>query len=197
MEPVSAVILCGGQSRRMGMDKARLLWNGRDFLDRIAAQLAPADEILLSVAQPGQYGEKPFPTVIDRMPGCGPLSGLYSALTACRNDLLFAVSCDMPLVDFSAALLLLSHLEEPYDAVVPTDSSGRIQPLCALYRKRAAPVFLRQLQNHQYRLRDALSAVPTRYLPVAAPTDQMFQNLNTPQAYQDFLKQHASSNEAI
>ena len=196
MEPISAVILCGGQSRRMGADKGRLLWQGQDFLDRIAAHLSPADEILLSVAQTGQYAEKPFPKVSDQMPGCGPLAGLYSSLTVCRNDLLFAVSCDMPLVDFSVVLLLHSHLEESFDAVVPTDGSGRVQPLCALYRKRAAPVFLRQLQQGNYRMRDALSAISTRYLPIAPPEDHIFQNLNTPEEYQNFLQQNTSQNQA-
>lgn len=191
MEPISAAILCGGQSRRMGTDKARLTWNGQDFLDRITESLSPADEILLSVAQPDQFAEKTPPKVVDLFPECGPLSGLYSSLIACKNALLFAVSCDMPLVDFSTVLLLLSHLEERDDAVVPIDGNGRIQPLCALYRKRTAPIFLQQLQRRDYRIRSVFSEFSTKYVPLSPPQDRVFQNLNTPQDYRCFLQQYS------
>lgn len=195
MEQISAAILCGGRSRRMGQDKARLPWEGRELLDAIAQGLSGAEEILLAAAEEGDYADKPYPVAADRFPGCGPLAGLHAALAACRAPLLFVTPCDTPLADWDTARALYGFLDSGWDAVVPVDSSGRLHPLCGLYRKRALPVLEEHLGAGRYRVTEALCALPVRRVPAGALPhgEDTLRNLNTPEEYRAFLRQRAAA----
>ena len=178
---LSVAILCGGQSRRMGRDKARLAWNGQEMLDHIAGTLSALGEIFLSADSGTHFEEKPWPVVVDQYPGCGPLGGVCSAMEACKTPLLFVVSCDMPFVTGQTGRLLQSRMEPGVDAAVPRDGSGRIHPLCAVYRRDAAPILRRQLQSGNLRMRDALECLRTLY--VQDLPGRVLCNVNTPEEY--------------
>ena len=84
MNTIGAVILAGGQSRRMGENKAFLTLREKTFLARISEQLSEVQEVLLSVDSASKYAEESFAAIEDLHPGCGPIGGIYSALRACR-----------------------------------------------------------------------------------------------------------------
>lgn len=195
MEQMSAAILCGGKSRRMGQNKARLPWEGRELLDVIAQGLTGAEEILLAAAAAEDYADKPYQVAADLFTGCGPLAGLHAALTVCRAPLLFITACDTPLADWNTARILHSFLEERWDAAVPVDSSGRLHPLCGLYRKRALPAMAEHLEAGQYRVTEALHALSVCHVPAGALPygEDTLKNLNTPEEYQAFLQQWRAS----
>lgn len=184
MDEISSVILCGGRSQRMGRDKARLIWNGRELLDDIAGRLSALGEVLLSADRKTRFAGKPWPIVEDQYPDCGPLGGVCSALLACKTPLLFVVSCDMPFITWETGGMLRDCLGRN-DAAVPVEFDGRVHPLCAVYRKDAAPVLLRQLQTGNFRMRDALSRLQAAYVPAGdlPGGSRSLCNVNTPEEY--------------
>ena len=184
MDEISSVILCGGGSRRMGLDKARLEWNGQDLLDVIAGNLSALGEVFLSTDRKERFSGKPYPVAEDRYPGCGPLGGVCSALLACGTPFLFVVCCDMPFVTGEAGRMLQSRLG-PGGAAVPKEDTGQIHPLCAVYRKDTLPALLGQLQTGNFRMRDALDRLQAVYVPAEdlPGGSRVLCNINTPGDY--------------
>lgn len=181
---IGAVVLCGGKSRRMGQEKARLTLGGETFLERILGQLDGFDEILISV---NGMETKPFlqyPSVADIYPRCGPMGGLHAALSFCRSDALLAVSCDMPFFHRDLARMLCNSVEPGIDAVAPLSADGLCQPLCAVYRKHLWPIFQQQLERGSYKLQDALKSMRVRNVYVTGRLEHYLENINTPEEYQ-------------
>lgn len=185
---VTAVILAGGGSRRMGESKALLHYSGERFIDRIYARLCDFDEVLVSVDDVRTHPELAgFRLVGDRYPGCGPLAGLHAALASAAEEAVFAVSCDLPLFETELAHRLIARLSAGADAVVPRTADGRVHPLCAAYSKRCAPEFEARLKAGNYRMTDALGAIKTEYFD-AAKFAASLSNINTPEQYKQLAE---------
>lgn len=182
-----ALLLAGGASRRMGTDKTQLLWHGERFILHIARQLSGFDEKLLSVNTAASLLPQPWTVVRDIYPGCGPMGGLQAGLSVCRSPWLFAVSCDLPLLDSSLASFLTGMTGEKWDAVIPVTPDGRTHPLCAVYRKNLSALFEANLCAGKYGLMDTLSACSVRYVALDAAFAKMTGNVNTPADYQALL----------
>ena len=188
-----AVLLRGGRSRRMGMDKALLSWEGKTFLQTIADQMDIFEEKYLSVAaEPDKaagsevthldgllQGWKVLP---DRIPDCGPMGGIWTALSACRAEWALTASCDIPAVRQSFFLKLLDSRSEDVDIVCPVTSDGRMHMTCALYRRSAAPLLQARLREGNYRMRSLFSCCRVKTVPVTDPEEErMLSNINTPE----------------
>jgi len=188
---IGAVILAGGQSRRMqGVPKASLTFGKTTFMEHLIQELSHFDELLISAGQAGQYADYGLPVIPDIVPDCGPLGGLFSALRACRSEYLLAVSCDMPLFSRKLADYLCEFVSSDYDAWITVSSDGKIHPLCGIYIKQAADCMEEQLYHQNYRLRDSLNRMRVRHIALgqSAYPDQMVMNVNTPQDYQALLQ---------
>lgn len=185
---MECVILCGGQSARMGQEKARLPWQGREIVDVLVERLAGIGRVSLSVAFPGQLAGKPYPRLSDAVPGAGPLGGICTALAAGGDpeDEVFIAACDMPFLTAGTALFLSAALPAEGDAAVPLGPDGWRHPLCAVYRRRAGRVFQEQLEAGRFRLRDALDRLSIAYIPADRLPGgaAVLTNLNTAAAYQ-------------
>lgn len=185
-ENLGALLLAGGENRRMGRSKAALSFHGQRFLDRIAGELSDFPERLLSLREPAAGMACPgFVPVADEFPGCGPMGGLHAGLRACRSDYLLAVACDMPLFQRGLARYLAAFLCRDYDVFLPVDRQGRVHPLCGIYAKGAAAVLEARLLAGDYRLMAALEALRVKYVPLAhsAYPDEILANINTPAQY--------------
>jgi molybdopterin-guanine dinucleotide biosynthesis protein MobB len=186
---VSAVILAGGKSERMGVDKTRLPWrDGRTLLERMAGCLGHLDEVLLSVGSEEQARKGTslsLPVVVDRYPNRGPMEGVCSALLACRGDWLLTVSCDLPLFEKELADYLISKVSEERGIVLTVTRDGRVHPLCGLYSKRVADVLSGLMASGRCRMADA--AREAGFLPVSLEgtpfPDEMLANVNTFREY--------------
>lgn len=170
----------------MGQDKAQLKLGEKTFLEILTDKLTDCPELLFSVEKTGDRMEYGVPTVVDRFPGCGPMSGLYSTLEVCSSLAMLSLPCDTPLFDPALGDALWEALKEEDDAVIVRTRNGRLQPLCGIYRKRCAHVFRRCLEDGQYSLQVAFTRLKVRILPL---TDTDFQdrtltNVNTPEDYQ-------------
>lgn len=194
MEKLSAAILCGGKSIRMGKDKARLSLDGREFLQRIEQGLSGMDEVLLSVGEDGSYRKTGSKHVTDQFTGCGPLAGIHAALRACRNQVLFVVTCDMPFADGRIAEDLYPYLSEGTDIVIPVGEDGHRHVLCGLYRKRTVAELEECLEKGMLKVRDVLDGanLKVRYVPVRAIADgeRKMMNINTPEEYRRMIERY-------
>jgi len=180
-----AVILCGGKSRRMGTDKARLTIDGVPFLERIAFELREFEELLISVDSFENHPRTAYPSVADIYPNCGPMGGIHAALRTSESDALLVLSCDLPLYSHELGEYLCRQLSPDADTVVPTTSDGRLHPLCAVYRKTALPVFEQQLKTGNFRMRDALARLHAVYVPIDRTpcSEKWLENVNTQNEY--------------
>ena len=135
---LTVVIQAGGESRRMGQDKALLPFLGKALIRRVIERVGSlADELLVTTNRPEAYGFLNLPLVTDLIPGRGALGGLYTAMSAARKPLVAVVACDMPFA--SAALLAAQRdllLATGSDAVIP-QTGGGTEPFHAVYRRDA------------------------------------------------------------
>lgn len=183
MGELSAFILAGGQSSRMGSDKAFIEFQGQTLLNR-ALELARsvADDVYI-VGQRAKYSAF-APTIEDIFPGCGPLGGIHAALRSSKRELNLILAVDVPFVS-TALLGLLVAVAEKSTAIVTVPRAGKgWQPLCAVYRREFAAAAEEALQARRYKI-DALfhdattQIIGEHELESAGFFPDMFRNLNT------------------
>lgn len=183
---LSAFILAGGKSSRMGTDKAFIPLDGRTLLARaldLARQVTTDVRIVGDRRKFAPFG----PVVEDIFPGCGPLGGIHGALRSSQSDLNVILAVDAPFV----SLALLQHLVTrarncPSAAITVPRANGGWQPLCAVYRREFADAAEQSLTQGRYKI-DALfeeahtQIITEDELQAAGFSPRIFINLNTPQ----------------
>ncbi|MCC6265173.1 MAG: molybdenum cofactor guanylyltransferase [Bryobacterales bacterium] len=144
-------VLVGGKSTRMRRDKALLPWYHLRLFEHLTGLLQPhcVDVALLGADRPEFRG---FRVLADAFPDMGPLGGILSALREPGEEWRLILSCDTPLGDDALIRELVAKAcdltEADVDVVVPQTPDGRLQPLCAIWRRRvSAP-----LEDHLRRL---------------------------------------------
>lgn len=184
----TAVILAGGQSRRMGRDKLTLTFSGQTLLERAATHFSEKfDRVFLSVAAPGKYESAGFPLVYDIHKGCGPMSGLHACFTQLDCPKIFFTAADLPYASAEAALKIV-ELAQGFDAAVMTDSQGRPEPLFGCYSKNLLPAVENLLAQGIYKMSMLLNNANTRIInksEIGSLWDnKMLLNINYPDDYQ-------------
>lgn len=182
--PVTVAVLAGGQSRRMGRNKALLPLGGVPLIARVVAAVhGLGRETVLVTNTPAAYAELGLPLVGDVYPGCGALGGLHAAVYHSRWPHTLVVACDMPFLnrELLAWLLAQRHAGE---AVVPRRADG-VEPLHAVYAKSCLAALERRVQARQLKVTDFLAEVAVCYVDEGAfgridPAGRSFTNLNTP-----------------
>jgi len=202
-----AFLLVGGKSSRMGRDKALLEFSGAPLIQRTANLLAPlvANITLVTSANPpanpqdtNRYSNFGLPALIDRWPNAGPLGGIATALAAAQSPWCLVLACDMPFLTKGWLTFLLSQIAQSEseavtsqraDVVIPETARG-LEPLCAIYRARGAPILAAALDRGIRKVTDALATVALKLIGENewrqfSPDGNLFGNLNT---WQDYLE---------
>ncbi len=183
---ISAVLVAGGKSRRLGLDKRFIEIGGRTLLDRSLTTLeALFSEVIVVVADK-------FPDlrvrnsllVEDLIPDCGSLGGLYTGLAHAKNRLVFASACDMPFLN-EAIIRYLVEVDPHADVVMPKLATG-LQPMHAVYSIRCAPVLEEMARSKRLRIHEltenptlAVHLIPEADLVRFDPDLRSFLNINT------------------
>ncbi|MDP4027565.1 MAG: molybdenum cofactor guanylyltransferase [Gallionella sp.] len=181
--------MAGGDSRRMGTDKASLLLDGQTLLQSVIAtmqQLFP--QVIVSVRQPRP--EIDLPQVCDEQENAGPLAGLAASLGQITTPWAFAVACDMPFV-VPEVVELLAEYRLQHQAVVPV-VHGHPQPLAAFYAASCLAPLRASLAAQRKGLRDVIKQLDVRYVDEAEmleadPHLRSFFDLDTPQDFETAL----------
>jgi len=186
------VVFCGGQSLRMGRDKARLELDGRPLLSRAVETLQTiAPRVLLASGERERYGELELECVLDAEPGCGPLSGLAAVLERARAagvSWVLVLACDMPYADARVFEALLARARTgAHDAVLLATPSG-VEPLFAVYHVRVLGALRSALARGERRMNSFHADVRLATLSLAELGDDPLLraaacNLNTPQEF--------------
>src|SRR5438067_2057251 len=162
---VGGIVLCGGQSKRMGRPKAWLPFGGELMLPRVVRLLGEAVAPLVVVAAPGQ-DVPPLPAEVeivrDPEQGRGPLQGLAVGLAALRDraDAAYLSSCDVPFLRPAFVRRLIDLLGD--HVICVPDAGGYRHPLAAVYRVEVAAVAEWLLAEGRARPAFLFDAVPTR-----------------------------------
>ena len=189
MNGVLGLVLCGGESRRMGRDKALLDLEGRSLLERAVAVISPlVDEVLLGTGDGPRYPEFGLECLLDVQAGVGPLAGLCAGLEVLDSrgaEWLVVVACDTPRLDAGLFRILLERAEVLGADACLLESEGGLQPLCAVYRRSCAGPVRDALLAGERRLRSfhgsiTLGLVRECELPDSLRGRELGFNLNTP-----------------
>jgi molybdenum cofactor guanylyltransferase len=188
---IAGVVLCGGQSRRMGMSKATLPFGPETMLARTVRLLSQVIDKVFVVSAAGQM-LPPLPAnarvCVDEREASGPLEGLRVGLTAIQSvaDAAFVTGCDTPLLVPAFVTRAIELLGE-HDAAAPK-IDGFYHPLAAVYRPTVLPEIHALIAAGQMRLTDLFDRVSTRDLTEAElravdPQLDTLRNLNRPEDY--------------
>lgn len=184
-------VLTGGNSTRMGTDKALLQTGDTHLVSAVACTLSELSIPVTLVGRPDRYSHLDWPCISDVRPGQGPLSGIETALAASDAEWNLVVACDMPTVSSQWLMTILQHGQNSTDlsCVATRDADGRVHPLCAAYRKSCLPLVSKALDEHRLRLTAILDEFATEYLqaPVVLP------NLNTPSEWERYQSLHLAA----
>jgi len=182
----TAIVLAGGQSKRMGAEKSLLPFLGRPLIQHICEQLRPHfRETLIASNSAGKLAFLNLPVIPDEVPRQGPLRGITSALAASRHDFNFVIACDIPRVDY-ALLGLLFQEAQGCDCAVPLTREGHYEPLFAVYRKSALPAMRYALEIGERRVVAGLRRCRVRTIVV--PDRRWLDNINTVGDYQRLMQ---------
>ena len=189
---VSAVILAGGKSRRLGRDKVTEPVGGIPLIDRVLQRVSSlSDETVVVVDSRERFDAlslpEPIRCAVDKYPGKGSLGGIFTGIEACESEWALVVACDMPFLSLSVFDHMLSIRCE-FDAVVPV-LNGFPEPAHALYSKACLPHIEKRLVNDDLKIAGFFEDVNIRYVPEddidkLDPRHLSFFNINTEEQLQ-------------
>ena len=181
---ITAVLLAGGKSRRMGRDKATIEWRGRPLWQWQIEKLRVlrAEKIFLSTQSDVPWRPADVEIVLDTPPSRGPLSGLAAALVATETNHLLSLAVDMPFMT-TEHLRHLCGLAADGMGVIPM-IDRRAEPLSAIYPKEARAMFVEALQRNNLSLQPIVASLVAsnmlQVMPVSGPTREFYKSINAP-----------------
>lgn len=186
------ILLCGGQSRRMGQQKQWLPFAGRPLLLHTLETMYAVCEDVLVVANEQEDVQRlqalGLTTVPDQFTGQGPLAGLHAGLQGVSaQEIACLIGCDVPFLraEILQEMRDLMENDSLLQAVVPQDGQ-HLYPVCALYRGQVRDVAASCLEKGQNAMRHFLATLHVKYVPVerwAHLVPPPFLNMNTPDDY--------------
>jgi len=183
-QAASAIVLAGGQSRRMGRDKALIDFEGKPIIARVIDTLhALTDDVVVVSNRLDVYSSFGARVVPDYDPPCGPLGGIAVGLQATTHELAVVVACDMPFLNVML-LRWLIDLAAGVDAVVP-QTNAEFEPLHAVYRRNCHGPIVQRLERGERRVISFFADIRLRAVPepewrALDPAGRSLVNLNTP-----------------
>ncbi|MEI8108524.1 MAG: molybdenum cofactor guanylyltransferase [Verrucomicrobiota bacterium] len=183
--PLTAVLLAGGSSSRMGSNKASLLIQNQPLFSKQLATLQSLNptQILISGPPDGPYAHAGFPIVPDILPHHGPLSGLQATLRLASTPLLLLLAVDLPAITPEFLSLLIHKSASSSIGCVPKIGQF-FEPLAAIYPQSCLPMVEACLHSDDHSMQHFIQLASTAGLleifPIPPPLHPLFHNLNHP-----------------
>lgn len=181
----AALLLAGGESRRMGRDKATIEFESEPLWQRqlrILRTLQP-EQIFVSARTAPSWLPTDVELLIDDPPSRGPLSGLAKALAASRSTHVIALAVDMPFMT-TAQMRILCRLAGENCGIVPLIGE-RAEPVAAIYPRESALDFVAALAGHDFSIqrlvRELAAAGKVRLFPVSPKDEYFYRSVNAPE----------------
>lgn len=182
----TGLILAGGQSRRMGQDKALLPWQGQPFLQHLIQKITPLVQTCWIVGAKPAYASFGLPMLSDKLADKGPVGALATALPQLPTSYALVVTCDVPMLPSS---LLVELMSTPLTNLVRLLQVGeRVQPLIGCYQKAAAVHFEQALAAEQLKLWDLVQQMTPQIVHCPRYFVPSLANINTPTLWNQHMK---------
>lgn len=182
MRPVFGLVLAGGESRRMGQDKASLRREGQSQLAYTVHLLDDLVERVFVSARADQQDDRErsrFEQVVDRYEGMGPVAGILSAMDEYPDVDWLVLACDLPNIDAVTLSNLLEKRsrDKPFSAYI-SSHDGLPEPLCAVYTAQSSTIVRGFVEDGIHCPRKILIRSDT--LLLKQPNPRSLENVNTP-----------------
>ncbi len=178
---ITGIILSGGQSTRMGTDKALIQINGKTLLEKVIHICQPLCSQILISSNNKAHEEFGYKIIPDEIKNCGPLGGIYSCLKQSETEWNFVISVDAAFVEPEFVSNLISEIGN-YDAIAPVHNDGK-EPLIALYQKKGLTEMKKMLDSRNYKMYNLLNSINTKFVDSQHWIERfpkIFHNLNNP-----------------
>jgi len=191
----TAIILAGGKSKRMGLDKQFLMVDDQWMLEHIAEQLKPLFKKIIIVSnKPEQYQDCPYRVVQDQFKDFGPVAGIHAGLKYSSSRYNYIIACDMPFVNIPYIQYMQKIIRDSpqeIDAVI-TKFGEWLEPFNAFYSKSLIRKIEKNIEQGKRRVAFILEGSNVIYIEekkarVFSPGWEMFMNLNTPEDLESYL----------
>jgi molybdopterin-guanine dinucleotide biosynthesis protein A len=190
-EDICALILAGGENRRMPVTKGFLKVNGKPIVETLRDALQKLfQRVIISTNNPEPYFYMGVQMIGDTVPHQGPMSGILSGLNLPGTKFLFVIACDMPFINAILVQHMKNNFSGEWDAVVPV-YGGAPQPLFGIYSSGIAGEMEESITKGRKSMRDFLNAIKVLYIHEEVvreidPEGRSFVNINT---FEDFNKE--------
>ncbi|MBE9536192.1 MAG: molybdenum cofactor guanylyltransferase [Proteobacteria bacterium] len=191
---VTGIILAGGESRRMGTDKALIRLSGKTLIDQTACIFRKlfAETIIIS-KNPGRFKTAGCRELADSSDERGAMVGLLTALEASGTEFIFTAACDMPFLNDQVISLIVKKGRD-FDVALPC-SGGHTHPLHALYSKRCLKAMTESLARGEKSLKCFIKSLPSDRVRLISdeeigaidPETDSLLNMNTPKELESVL----------
>lgn len=185
----TAVLLAGGQSRRMGRPKAQLPWKGKTIAQHLMKVVAPFVSNGLVVGTHDLRLPQGWTSCLDDYPGHGPVSALATALPRLTTPYALVLSCDLPLLNKAVLHHLLDAQGDAPVAFFRT-SDQQAHPLVGIYAQSLGEHFGQALMARDLRLLQVVATFPKTIIPCPSALEHTLTNVNTPEQYQQIYAAH-------
>ncbi|MEI5907088.1 molybdenum cofactor guanylyltransferase [Bacillus spongiae] len=189
---IIGVVMAGGKSTRFGSDKAFALYQGTPLYEYSIKTLTEVVNKTVMVTNDNllqTYRDKTDLEIKSDLPpfqNCGPLGGLYTALTSWQADWYLVLPIDVPLMNKRMLQRMLAYIDGKVDAVVPVIHTKK-QPLIAVYHFTVKDILREQLNKQDYQVTNFLDKLSVRYLDEQDGENSFFHNINTQMDYKMYL----------
>jgi molybdenum cofactor guanylyltransferase len=179
---ITGIILSGGQSTRMGTDKALLQIDGKTLLERAIEIFKPVCKKMVISSNNPEHEKYGYQIIPDEIKNCGPLSGIYSCLKKSDTDWNFIISVDAAFVTQDFVEFLISETGD-FEAIIPVHKNGK-EPLVALYHKNCVSVIQEKIELKDFKMQHLLNELNTKFIDVDSwiiKYPELFHNINRPE----------------
>jgi molybdenum cofactor guanylyltransferase len=200
-DEVSAFILTGGASSRMGKPKALLDFGSEPLIIRIARTIEPLVSSVTAVGPSQRYAtlglhqieDQQFGIADERGKSPGPLAGIASALSASQTEWNLVLACDLPYLSREWVDWLLARTKVSSAQIIMPRTEGGPEPLAAVYRRECAEVIIAELHRGVRKVTDALGQSRTEFVTEGEwrqidPDGRVLRNMNSPEDYEEARK---------
>lgn len=197
-DDITGVILSGGKSMRMGVNKSFLKIGNQSIIERVLDLMKSIfQQNILSTNSTPEYEFLNLPMVKDVYKNLGPLSGIHSALLKSSTEKNFVISCDVPLMSKEMIEYLINYKTEKQ--ILITRAAGYLQPLVGVYNKSILPSIEKILMQDSQSTIDKrkhnsihslLENVQTEIIDptsLSFYSDELFFNVNKPEDYKQII----------
>lgn len=187
---LTGILLAGGNSKRMGQDKALLNFNDSVLLDQSIDLLSQTcQEVIISSGDP-RHNRTGVKRIDDIYPDCGPISGIYSCIRNSSNEWNLVLSVDSPFITKDFLEKMIQECDDRFDAIVPMHHKGK-EPLIALYNSRITETMKSLILSSDYKMHFLLKRLKTKYFECSEWVNKhprLFTNLNYPSDMADNMQ---------